>query len=254
MSGRTLKIPKRSARHPGCTNRHVPDTPVVTSDESPRNTARQPLSAPLPRSFFERDARKVARELIGCRIVHRLGDGARLVLRLVEVEAYLGDGSDPASHAHRGPTPRNRTMFGPPGRLYTYRSYGIHICANVVCGPNRKAEAVLLRAAEPIEGTERMRVLRGLAADAKDGLIARGPGRFGQALGLGLDHDGQSLLRPPLTLHARAPGSARVRIETGPRVGITRAADLTYRYFEADSPWVSSFRKGGGRRARSVAT
>jgi DNA-3-methyladenine glycosylase len=213
-----------------------------------------PLEKPLRQAFYARDPRIVAAELLGCRLVRRFETGERLVVRLVEVEAYLGDGSDPASHAHRGPTPRNRTMFGPAGRLYAYRSYGIHTCVNVVCGVSGKATAVLLRAAEPLEGLDRMRRLRSLPSDAKSILIARGPGRLAQALGLELDHDGQSLLRPPLTLHAPASGTARIHVEHGPRVGITKAAGLPYRFFEADSPWVSSFRNGvKGRTGASAA-
>ena len=212
------------------------------------------LANPLRQTFYARDGRVVAADLIGCRLVRRLETGERLVVRLVEVEAYLGDGSDPASHAHSGPTARNRTMFGPAGRLYAYRSYGIHTCVNVVCGVSGKATAVLLRAAEPLEGLARMRVLRGLPADANNELIARGPGRLAQALGLRLDHDGRSLLRPPFTLHAPEPGADAVRVEQGPRVGITKASSLPYRFFEAGSPWVSAFRKGGPRkRAASQA-
>lgn len=213
---------------------------------------RQALGAPIPQRFFSRDAREVALDLIGCRLVRRLPDGGRLVLRLVEVEAYLGDGSDPAAHSHRGPTERNRSMFGPAGRLYAYRSYGIHVCVNVVCGERGQAAAVLLRAGEPIEGVEHMRALRGLTPDAANLQIARGPGRLTQALGLELAHDGQTLLRPPLTLHARVPSSAPLRVEQGPRVGITKAADLPYRYFEWDSAWVSAFRKGTLRARRNA--
>jgi len=102
------------------------------------------LATPLRQRFYARDARAVAADLIGCRLVHRLPDGMRLVVRLVEVEAYMGDGSDPASHTHVGPTPRNRVMFGPAGRLYAYRSYGIHTCVNVVCGRPGEGAAVLL--------------------------------------------------------------------------------------------------------------
>jgi len=209
---------------------------------------------PLGRAFYARDCRVVAAELIGCRLVRRLDSGERLVVRLVEVEAYLGDGSDPASHAHGGPTPRNETMFGPPGRLYAYRSYGIHTCVNIVCGVTGKATAVLLRAAEPIDGLARMRALRGLPSDARRELIARGPGRLAQALGLELDDDGQSLLRPPLTLHAPTPGANRAKVERGPRVGITKAAALPYRFFEADSSWVSPFRPGRKKKHRKADT
>jgi DNA-3-methyladenine glycosylase len=215
---------------------------------SPRplpDTSSVPLAKPLPQSFYARDCRVVAAELIGCRLVRRFDSGDRLIIRLVEVEAYLGDGSDAASHAHRGLTPRNRTMFGPAGRLYAYRSYGIHTCVNIVCATRGRAAAVLLRAAEPLEGLARMRALRGLPPDAKKELIARGPGRLAEALGLGLDHDGQSLLRAPLTLHAPSPRAAEIHVEQGPRVGITKASALPYRFFEANCPWVSPFRMGG---------
>jgi DNA-3-methyladenine glycosylase len=180
-----------------------------------------------------------------------LEDGERLVVRIVEVEAYLGDGSDPASHAHSGPSPRNQTMFGPAGRLYAYRSYGIHTCVNVVAGRVGCAAAVLLRAAEPIEGIDRMRALRGLDVRARPALIAGGPGRLAQALALELDHDGASLLGPPLTLHAPDPTVPPARVERGPRVGISKAAELPYRYFEAHSPWVSVFRKGGKGKGKT---
>jgi DNA-3-methyladenine glycosylase len=206
-----------------------------------------PLGKSLRQRFYARDSRRVAAELIGCRLVHRLDDRERLVVRITEVEAYVGDGSDAASHAHSGPTERNRTMFGPAGRLYAYRSYGIHTCVNVVCEIEGRAAAVLLRAAEPIEGEDRMRCLRNLGEEAKPALISVGPGRLAQALGLRLEDDGLSLLHPPLTLHPPNPDAEPTRIECGPRVGITRAADLPYRFFESESPWVSSFRRGGKR-------
>lgn len=208
------------------------------------------MSSPGPsaRAFYARDVRAVAVDLIGCRLVHRLPDGERLVLRLVEVEAYLGDGSDPASHAHRGPTARNRAMFGPPGHLYAYRSYGVHVCVNVVCGPVGHGAAVLLRAGEPLGGEAHMRALRGLDAAASRRRIASGPGRLAVALGLGLAHDGQSLLRGSLKLLPPASDAPRPRIEAGPRVGLTKATDLPYRFFDAASDCVSPFRAGGRRR------
>ncbi len=209
---------------------------------------RMPFGRPLPLRFYTRDARRVAAELIGCRILHRLEDGERLVVRITEVEAYLGEGSDPASHAHLGPTARNRSMFGPAGRLYTYRSYGIHTCVNVVCETKGRAAAVLLRAAEPIEGHDRMSQHRGLCADANPALIAVGPGRLAQALGLRVEDDGQSLLRSPLTLHPPEPATAPQRVDRGPRVGITKASDLAYRFFESESDWVSTFRRGAPKR------
>ncbi len=208
------------------------------------------LGPPLRRSFYARDAREVAPALIGCRLVHRLPGGERLVVRLTEVEAYLGDGSDPASHAHPGPTPRNGTMFGPAGRLYAYRSYGIHTCLNVVCETAGRAAAVLLRAGEPLEGVDAMLRLRSLPPTTRAAALTVGPGRLGQALGLGVEDDGRALLSGALTLHP--PDAPAARIGTGPRVGITKAADLPYRYFETDghanpTRWVSAFRPGKPR-------
>ena len=146
--------------------------------------------ARLTRSFYERDALAVARDLIGCVLVrnHRRG---RMGVRLVETEAYRG-AIDPGSHGYRGPTNRNRTMFGPPGRLYVYFTYGMHWCVNVVCGREGECEAVLLRAGEPLEGLEIMRSFRGGVADR---LIAAGPARLAQAMGIDKIHDGATLLR-----------------------------------------------------------
>jgi DNA-3-methyladenine glycosylase len=180
----------------------------------------------------------VAPELIGAYVVRQLDDGTALVARIVEVEAYLGDGSDPGSHSHRGPTPRNRTMFGPPGRLYVYRSYGIHTCANVVCEPEGRGAAVLLRAAEPVGGVARMRAQRDLAA-APDREIANGPGKLAQALGLRMDDDGRSLLRGSVRLR-RAPATApRLEVACSRRIGLTKGAELPYRFFAAGSPYLS---------------
>jgi DNA-3-methyladenine glycosylase len=145
----------------------------------------------LTRSFYERDALEVARDLIGCVFVHRLPEGD-IAVRLVETEAYRG-AEDPGSHGFRGMTPRTRTMFGPPGRLYVYFTYGMHWCVNVVCARDGVCQAVLLRAGEPLEGAEAMRVLRG--GVAKDRLLASGPARLAQAMGISKPHDGASLLR-----------------------------------------------------------
>jgi DNA-3-methyladenine glycosylase len=205
------------------------------------------LGPPLPRAFFDRPSPVVARDLVGALIVHRLADGTKLAGRIVEVEAYLGDGSDPGSHAHRGETPRNRSMFGPPGHLYTYRSYGIHTCANVVCEARGRGAAVLLRAIEPILGLARMRELRGLPAQAPERLIATGPGRLAQALGITLAHDGCSVLRgSALVLHRAAAGAPRACIAVSERIGLTRGAEIPYRFFAIGSACVS--------RARPVAS
>ena len=197
------------------------------------------VGRPLPRSFFERSPLDVAPELVGTYLTRRLPDGELLVGRLVEVEAYVGDGRDPSSHAHRGPTARNRSMFGPPGHLYVYRSYGIHLCVNVVCEAEGRGAAVLLRALEPVGGVEHMRAHRRLADDAPRRAVAAGPGRLGQALGLSPDDDGASVLRGAFRLRAARAGDAPPRVEASPRVGINQAVDLPWRFFDADSDCVS---------------
>lgn len=203
----------------------------------------------LTERFFVRAAVDVAPELLGCLLVRTLSDGTRLAGRIVEVEAYLGDGTDPSSHAHPGPTPRNRSMFGPPGRLYAYLSYGIHTCVNIVCEREGVGAAVLLRAVEPLAGAEAMRAHRSLSAGANPRLLAAGPGRLAQAFALGLEHDGLPLDGRALAVH-RAPADATPpRIVAGPRIGISRAVDLPYRFHVADSPFVS----GPARRRRDTA-
>jgi DNA-3-methyladenine glycosylase len=147
--------------------------------------------ARLTKAFYARDAVTVARDLIGCKFVHASSVG-RLSVRLVETEAYRGS-IDPGSHGYRGPTPRTETMFGPPGHLYVYFTYGMHWCVNVVCAREGVCEAVLLRAGEPVDGIDAMRSLRG--GVPKDRLIASGPARLAQALGIDKRHDGATLLR-----------------------------------------------------------
>jgi len=195
-------------------------------------------------AFFARSCLEVAPDLVGAYLVHRLPDGNRLAGRIVEVEAYLGDGSDPGSHSHGGETPRNRAMFGPPGRLYAYRSYGVHTCANVVCEASGRGAAVLLRSLEPLAGEARMRALRGLPGDAPARVIASGPGRLAQALALTLGDDGRSLLRGPISLRPPPPGEARPEIGTSRRVGIQRGAELPYRFYARGHPCVSHPRLG----------
>jgi DNA-3-methyladenine glycosylase len=145
----------------------------------------------LAKPFYARDALAVARDLVGCLFAHRSEQGL-VVIRLVEVEAYRGQ-QDPGSHGYRGATARTRTMFGPPGRLYVYFTYGMHWCANIVCGPEGICEAVLLRAGEPVTGIDVMRTNRRGIRD--DRLLASGPARLTQAMGITGTRDGASLLR-----------------------------------------------------------
>ena len=173
----------------------------------------------LSRAFFARPCIEVAPELLGCLLVHELDSGVRLSGTIVEVEAYLGDGSDAGSHSHHGPTRRNASMFGPPGRFYVYRSMGIHLCANLVCEPEGRGAAVLLRAVEPREGIEAMRRHRS--------------GRGEREL-----TNGRSALRGPLRVKAR--GVRPQRIVRSPRIGLSKGADLRQRFFVVDSPWISS--------------
>jgi len=180
----------------------------------------------LGRDFFARSVHAVAPELLGA-VLTVDGVGGTIV----EVEAY--DGEDPASHGFRGQTTRNASMFGPPGHAYVYRSYGIHWCLNLVCEDEGRAAAVLLRALEPVEGVERMRVRRGL-----DGLrlLCAGPGRLCQALGVTREHDGLALDAPPFELQASAEP---VPVATGPRIGISVAGDVPWRYGVAGSRYLS---------------
>jgi DNA-3-methyladenine glycosylase len=182
--------------------------------------------SPLGREFFARSVHDVAPELIGTTL---LLDGVGG--RIVEVEAY--DGGDPASHGYRGVTSRNRSMFGPAGHAYVYRSYGIHWCLNLVCGAEGVAEAALVRALEPTKGLEAMRARRGLEDER---LLCSGPGRLCQALAITREHDGLRLDKAPFAL--LQPGEAP-DVVRGRRVGISQAADRPWRYCLAGSPFLS---------------
>jgi DNA-3-methyladenine glycosylase len=187
----------------------------------------------------------VAPALVGCWVVTDRPEG-RVALRLTEVEAYSGEGLDPSSHAHRGPTPRAEIMFGPPGRLYVYFSYGVHWCANVVVGPEGRGSAVLLRAGEVVVGAELAASRRPAARTARD--LARGPARLTQALGIGPDDRGAHLLDAGSSVRLHR-GTAPSAISAGPRVGISQATDLPWRFWETEAPSVSVFRPGGTGRA-----
>jgi DNA-3-methyladenine glycosylase len=194
----------------------------------------------LARSFFARPALDVAPDLLGRMVRHRSADGV-VTVRLTEVEAYAGAGEDPASHAHRGPTPRSAVMFGPPAHLYVYFSYGMHWCANVVCGPKGSASAVLLRGAEVVEGLALAQSRRPQARAVAD--LARGPAKLTTVLGLDGGSNGLDLATraSPVTIHAgaRADGAA---VRTGPRVGISSAAEVLWRFWLDGEPTVSSSR------------
>ena len=180
----------------------------------------------LDRNFFARSVHGVAPELIG---VVLLLDGVGGPI--VEVEAY--DHEDPAAHGYGGLTERNRSMFGPAGHAYVYRSYGIHWCLNFVCEAEGVASAVLIRALEPTHGVQAMATRRGMP-DPR--LLASGPGRLTQALGITRKHDGLPLDRPPFEL---LPRDAEPEIVAGPRIGITKAADRPWRYGLAGSRFLS---------------
>ncbi|HXZ58341.1 MAG TPA: DNA-3-methyladenine glycosylase [Gaiellaceae bacterium] len=190
---------------------------------SPRSSTTTPA---LRHDFFARSVHDVAPELIGATL---LADGVGG--RIVEAEAY--DQEDPASHGYRGRTRRNASMFGPSGHAYVYRSYGIHWCLNLVCEDEGVASAVLVRALEPTHGIERMRERRGLDDER---LLCSGPGRLCQALGVTKDHDGNPLDHPPFELLAAGEPAVVV---AGPRIGITQAAELPWRYAEAGSRFLS---------------
>ena len=196
------------------------------------------LSAPAPSS---------AAQLLGVHLRHTTPDGT-VTVRVTEVEAYAGS-HDPGSHAYRGPTARNAVMFGPPGRLYVYLSYGLHHCCNVVVGPEGEASAVLLRAGEVVEGLEIARSRRPAATTDRD--LARGPGRLCGALGIDTRHNGADLHDGPLTLDLAAaaaatadgPEPAAPRMRTGPRVGLRLAADVPWRFWLEGEPTVSAYKR-----------
>jgi DNA-3-methyladenine glycosylase len=196
----------------------VPDTPL-------------PIR-PLARAFFSRPVLEVARDLIGCLLVHETPEG-RVSGTIVEAEAYASD--DPASHAYRGRTERNAAMFEEPGYAYVYFTYGMHFCLNAVTERPGTASAVLIRAVEPLEGIELMRARRGSVRDRD---LARGPGRLTQAFGVAREQNRADLTAPPLMICAgeRLPYAA---VRATPRIGLGRLQDgRRWRFVVKDSPWV----------------
>ncbi len=218
---------------------------------------------PISRDFFARHAVEVAPDLLGCVLEHQTADGL-VAVELTEVEAYAGQ-SDPASHAYRGKTRRNAVMFGPPGHAYVYFTYGMHFCVNLVCSGKGSVSAVLLRAGAVIAGEDlaRARRTKGAASVASRDL-ARGPARLCQALAIDRSLDGADVCTADSPLRVRAggnparsgtllargdapPGTPR-KIVTGPRVGVSSAAEVPWRFWYEGEPTVSVYRPYVPRR------
>ena len=189
--------------------------------------------------FFDRSVHRVARDLIGCEL--RVGATGGVI---VETESYERD--DPACHAYVGLTERTATIFGPPGRAYVYLSYGIHSLLNAVCEPDGTAAAVLIRALEPIAGIEVMRARR-RRAELRE--LCSGPGKLTEALGVGLELNGARLDREPFELLPPEGSWRGVEVATGPRIGITKATELPWRFCAAGSPYLSRPLPAFGRAA-----
>jgi DNA-3-methyladenine glycosylase len=209
----------------------------------------------IQRDFFARYSVEVAPDLLGCVLEHETAGGL-VAVELTEVEAYAGQ-SDPASHAYRGKTRRNAVMFGPPGHAYVYFTYGMHFCVNMVClGEDGSASAVLLRAGAVVAGEDlaRARRTRGAAGIASRDL-ARGPARLCQALDIDRSLDGADVCAAdsPLRVRAGARHPARSgQIVTGPRVGVSSAAEIPWRFWYEGEPTVSAYRAHVPRRPKLV--
>jgi DNA-3-methyladenine glycosylase len=211
----------------------------------------------MPREFFARPSVPVAPDLLGCVLEHQTEAGL-VAVELTEVEAYAG-ASDPASHAYRGKTARNAVMFGPPGHAYVYFTYGMYFCVNLVCLGNGSASAVLLRAGRIIEGEElaRTRRTRGTTKiPFRD--LARGPARLCQALDIDRSLDGTDVCVPDSPLRMCWPDASATarsvdrKILSGPRVGISAAAEVPWRFWIEGEPTVSAYRPATPRRRKLV--
>jgi DNA-3-methyladenine glycosylase len=194
----------------------------------------EPDPAPDLRSVLAGPVLEVAPRLLGAELRHTTSEGT-VALRLTEVEAYDG-ANDAGSHAYRGPTPRNAVMFGPPGHLYCYFTYGMHVCCNVVTGVEGVASAVLLRAGEVVEGLDLARLRR---PGVRDRELARGPARLCRTLGIALDHDGVDLTSGAVRLEL---GPRVASVSTGPRVGLRGDPDRPWRFWITGEPTVSTYR------------
>ena len=194
------------------------------------------MVTPFSREFYLQDTRIVAQKMLGQVVERRLPTGETLSGIIVETEAYLTD--DPACHAYRGQTPRNRTMFGPPGHAYVYFTYGLHMMLNLVCAPEGVAEAVLIRALEPVAGIDTMRENRGGLVDTRQ--LTNGPGKLAQALALTrLSHDGIDVTDPHGELVIQPNSYPPFERVTTTRIGITQGVDLPWRYYIAGNRFVS---------------
>lgn len=217
---------------------------LVSRRKKPRTAAAtELLRAPLlPREFFNRDPRQVARELLGKVIVRR--QEKLLAGRIVEVEAYLG-ADDAAAHAAAGRTPRNDVLFGPPGHAYVYFIYGVHYCLNISCMPEGQAGCVLIRALEPLSGFAEMARARGLEGFNPDSMrdqrkLLSGPGKLCEALEITRPRDnGKDLLFPRSDLQVRDDGFRVEKVAVTLRIGITKSAHMPLRYLVAGNPFVS---------------
>lgn len=207
----------------------------------PKNTHNRNWKT-LPRRFFNAPPERVAPVLLGKILAHRVGESL-LAGRIVEVEAYLGEG-DPAAHSSAGRTARNAVLFGPPGHAYVYHIYGMHQCVNVSCLPDGIAGCVLLRSLEPLEGIEEMRRNRGLGPEAALRELTSGPGRLCQALGITrLADNGRDLTDSSGALALYDDGFQCGQISIGPRVGIRKATEHPLRFFLAGHACVSGRRR-----------
>jgi len=188
----------------------------------------------LPETFFARDTKRVARDLLGAYMAHFSPEGLT-VGKVVETEAYLGR-HDPACHSARGPTARNAVMFGPAGFLYVYLIYGMYYCVNVTTDGAEVPAAVLLRALEPVAGVELMGQRRGTSHIRQ---LCRGPGRLARAMGIDRSLNGTSAVDGPVRFYPPLPGEARPDIVAAPRIGVREAVDWPLRFYIRDNPFVS---------------
>jgi DNA-3-methyladenine glycosylase len=210
-----------------------------------------PDGRPDARAFFDRPVLEVAPDLLGAVVEHRSAEGL-VAVRLTEVEAYDGE-RDPGSHAFRGRTPRNAVMFGPPGHVYVYFSYGMHWCMNLVCGPAGVASAVLLRAGEVVVGEPLAFARRTSAKSARD--LARGPARLTVALGIDGAYDGADAVDEAAPLRVLTASRGPADIRTGPRVGVSGdGAHRPWRFWLAGEPTVSTYRPAVRRRRSGAAS